>query len=96
MPRLLLAAGLVAALNVPFGFWRAGEGRFTPRWLVAVHAPVPLAVAVRLAAGLGWHLGTFPVLVAAFFTGQFLGGRLRRSGRAVRPGEPDPARSELE
>ncbi len=81
MPRLLLAAGVVAALNLPFGFWRAGLTRFTPRWIVAVHAPVPLVVLVRVLAGLGWHLVTFPVLVAAFFTGQFVGGRLRRLNR---------------
>jgi hypothetical protein len=27
---------------------------------------------------LGWHLSTFPVLVGAFFAGQFAGGRLQR------------------
>jgi hypothetical protein len=83
MPRLLLAAAAVAALNLPFGFWRAGVGKFSPRWIVAVHAPVPLVVAIRLISGLGWHLVTFPVLIAAFFTGQFVGGRLRR--RALPP-----------
>ncbi len=77
MPRLLVAAAAVLALNLPFGFWRAGVGKFSARWLVAVHAPVPLVVAIRVLAGLGWHLITFPVLIAAFFTGQFLGGRLR-------------------
>jgi hypothetical protein len=77
-PRLLAAAAIVVALNLPFGFWRAGTRRFSPRWIVAVHAPVPLVVAVRLLSGLGWQLITFPVLIAAFFTGQFVGGRLRR------------------
>jgi hypothetical protein len=84
MPRLLLAAAAVAALNLPFGFWRAGAGKFSARWILAVHAPVPLVVAVRLLAGLGWQLATFPVLIAAFFTGQLVGGRLRR--RALGPG----------
>ena len=83
MPRLLAAAGLVIALNLPFGFWRAGTRKFSPRWILAVHAPVPLVVAVRLLSGLGWQLVTFPVLIAAFFTGQFVGGRLRR--RRARP-----------
>ncbi len=92
MPRLLIAAGIVTALNLPFGFWRAGVVRFTRPWILAVHAPVPLVVAVRLIAGLGWHLVTFPVLIAAFFTGQFLGGRLRRlaGGRLRRGEEPNP------
>jgi hypothetical protein len=78
MPRLLLAAAAVLALNLPFGFWRAGATRFSRSWMLAVHAPVPLVVAIRILAGLGWHLVTFPVLVGAFFTGQLLGGRLRR------------------
>ncbi len=78
VPRLLAAAVVVVAVNLPFGFWRAGLRRFSARWIVAVHAPVPLVVAVRLLSGLGWQLITFPVLVAAFFTGQFVGGRLRR------------------
>ncbi len=78
MPRLLAAAAAVIALNLPFGFWRAGVRRFSPRWIVAVHAPVPMVVAIRLLSGLGWQLITFPVLIAAFFTGQFVGGRLRR------------------
>ncbi len=79
MPRLLAAAAIVSLINLPFGFWRAGVRRFSRRWIVAVHAPVPLVVAVRVLAGLGWHLITFPVLIAAFFTGQFLGGLLRRN-----------------
>jgi hypothetical protein len=89
MSHLLVAAGLVAVLNLPFGFWRAGRRKFTGPWMVAVHAPVPLAVAVRLLSGLGWHLFTFPVLIAAFFTGQFLGGCLRRGLRG--PGGRDRA-----
>jgi hypothetical protein len=36
---------------------------------------------LRYASGLGWRLITFPVLVGAFFTGQFLEGKLRGLGR---------------
>jgi len=80
MPHLhhpLTVAALVAVLNVPFGFWRAGTTKFSLPWFLAVHVPVPLAIGLRLAAGLGWRLTTLPLFVAAFFTGQFLGGRLR-------------------
>jgi hypothetical protein len=67
----------IVVLNLPFGFWRAGVRKFSWQWFVAVHAPVPLAIGLRLASGLGWHLATLPLFVAAFFGGQFLGGRLR-------------------
>jgi F0F1-type ATP synthase membrane subunit a len=68
----------VLVMNLPFGFWRAGAKRFTRPWFVAVHAPVPFVILLRVVSGLGWHLVSFPVLIGAFFTGQFLGGAMRR------------------
>ena len=78
MEPLLLVAGAILALNLPFGYWRAGVRKFSPQWFMAVHAPVPLAVGLRFAVGLGFRLVTLPLFVAAFFGGQFLGGRIRR------------------
>jgi len=74
-----VAAALILLLNVPFGMWRAGVRRFSLPWFVAVHAPVPLAIGVRFAVGLGWRWQTLPIFVAAFFGGQLLGSGLRRS-----------------
>lgn len=78
MLTLWVVALAVLAINLPFGFWRAGVQKFTLPWIVAVHAPVPLVVGLRFAAGLGFRLVTFPVLVGAFFAGQMMGGQLRR------------------
>ena len=77
--RLLAVAAATLVLNLPFGFWRAGVRKFSPAWFLAVHATVPLIVGMRLAAGLGWRLSTFPVLIGAFFGGQLIGGRIRAS-----------------
>ena len=77
--RLLAVAAATLLLNLPFGFWRAGVRKFSLAWFLAVHAPVPLIVGMRFAAGLGWRLATFPVLIGAFFGGQLLGGRIRAS-----------------
>lgn len=80
MPRgIAVATSLVAVLvlNLPFGFWRAGTRRFTLPWFLAIHVPVPLAVVLRIVAGVGLRLGTLPLFVSAFFAGQYLGGRLR-------------------
>ena len=76
--RLCVVAVAVIVLNLPFGFWRAGAKKFTRPWFLAVHAPVPLVILLRVFSGLGWQLSSFPVLVGAFFTGQFLGGVMRR------------------
>ncbi len=77
MTTLAIIAVVVLAVNVPFGFWRAGARRFSLPWLLAVHAPVPLVVGLRVMSGLGWQLSSIPALVGAFFVGQLLGGRLR-------------------
>jgi hypothetical protein len=74
--KLWLVALLVLFLNLPFGYWRARVRRFSPQWILAVHLPVPLVIACRIFSGLGWQLATFPVMIGAFFLGQFLGGKL--------------------
>ena len=78
MLRLGEVALAVLLINLPFGFWRAGARRFTLSWFLAVHAPVPLVVGLRVVAGLGWRLSTFLFLAGAFLAGQLLGGRLRQ------------------
>ncbi len=63
-------------INVPFGFWRARSAKLTWPWFMAVHAPVPVLVGLRLVLGVGWTLSTVPLLAGAYLLGQFLGGRL--------------------
>jgi hypothetical protein len=84
---LWLVAAAVLLINLPFGWWRQGVRKLSPAWFIAVHAPVPLIAALRLASGLGFQWGTLPVMLAAYFLGQFLGGRLRtRAMRSARDG----------
>jgi hypothetical protein len=33
-------------------------------------------IAFRIVSGLGWKLMTFPVVIGAFFGGQFVGGKI--------------------
>jgi len=68
-------AALVSLVNVPFGYWRAHEPRFSRGWFLAVHLPVPAVVTLRVLSGLGFSLATFPVMIGAFFGGQFVGGK---------------------
>jgi len=74
---LWLVASSILLVNLPFGFWRAGLRTLSFRWFVAVHAPVPIAVGLRFATGLGFRWQTLPIFVAAYFGGQLLGGRFR-------------------
>lgn len=93
--RLWAVAVLVFVLNLPFGYWRASVRKLSPQWFLSIHVPVPFVIAFRIFAGLGWQIITFPVLVGAFFCGQFLGGKLYQWwGRHV--GGAGDALSELE
>jgi hypothetical protein len=74
---LWIAAIIVFLINIPFGYWRARTRKYSPQWVLAIHTPVPFVVACRFLLGLGWRLYTFPVLMGAFFAGQFAGGKLR-------------------
>lgn len=76
--RLAVAAVAVLLINLPFGYWRGGLRKRSVAWFVAIHAPVPLVVGVRLWLDLGFGWSTVPALMAAFAAGQWLGGRLRR------------------
>ncbi len=75
---LWTVASLVFLLNLPFGYWRSRTRRFSWPWILSIHLPVPVVIALRLASGLGFRLVTFPVMLAAYFLGQFCGGRLGR------------------
>ncbi len=73
---LPVIAMIVLVLNLPFGFFRAGVKKFSLPWFVAVHSPVPIVIGLRFLSGLGWYFITFPVLIGAFLSGQYFGGKL--------------------
>ena len=77
MKMLGIASILVFIINLPFGYWRSRVRKFSLQWILAIHAPVPLVVACRILLGLGWHLITYPVLIASFFAGQLAGAKLK-------------------
>ena len=73
---LATVASVACIINLPFGYWRANEKKLSPRWFLAIHLPVPFIIALRLFSGLGWQLLSFPVMIGAYFGGQFAGGKL--------------------
>jgi len=76
-----VALGATFLINLPCGYWRAGLRKFSPAWFVAIHAPVPVVIALRYALGLPFRWSMLPLFVAAYFGGQFIGSRwgLRRT-----------------
>lgn len=82
-PKLWLVALAVFVLNLPFGYWRGRHPRFSRQWMFAIHLPVPLVIGLRIFSGLGWQLISFPVLIGAFFLGQFCGGKVNLLTQSV-------------
>ncbi len=73
-----VVAPIVRLGNVPFGVWRDRSRKFSWQWILAIHLPVPFIVALRIFSGLGFQLYTFPIMIGAFFLGQYAGGKLNR------------------
>lgn len=68
---------VVFLLNIPFGYWRTSVPKYSWRWALAIHLPIPVVVLLRILSGIGFMPVSYPVLVGAFFLGQFTGGRLK-------------------
>lgn len=73
---LLILLSVTAAaliLNLPFGYLRASSKRFSFKWLLYIHLPVPFIFVLRNMAGLTYKI--IPVIVVGAVVGQILGGR---------------------
>ncbi len=77
--KIALAVPLIALVNLPFGYWRAGVRKLSVPWFLAVHLPVLLVVGIRLLLGLPFAWWVLPFTVGSFALGQWLGGRWRKS-----------------
>jgi len=70
---LILVTLAVFVINIPFGYWRANVKKFSVQWFLSIHVPIPFVVLLRIYGGIGFALYTYPIIVAAFFGGQFYG-----------------------
>lgn len=81
--KLAGTAAAILLVNLPFGYWRAGVRKFSWQWFIAVHFPVLIAIALRVYEHIAFRLITLPLFVAVFFTGQFMGGKFRKSREPI-------------
>jgi len=77
---------LVFLINLPFGYVRGNAERFSRKWIMAIHIPVPFVFLIRIFSGLNYTV--IPLLVLSDIAGQIAGGKLRkidmnRSSRAT-------------
>ncbi|MDR0453383.1 MAG: hypothetical protein LBH05_01075 [Deferribacteraceae bacterium] len=57
------------------GIWRARQKRFSAKWFIAIHAPVPLVILLRLLMGVSYY--SIPLLILGSVSGQMVGGTER-------------------
>ena len=92
---LALVIVLAIGINLPFGAWRTTTRKFSLRWFLSIHLPIPAIFVIRRAAGFGWDY--VPVMVACAVTGQLAGAwlarRLRPQPRDAQPGSSRPSTS---
>lgn len=69
---LLFATAL--STNTALGVWRSGLRRFSPTWFLAIHASIPLLIAIRIL--LIESTWVIPPEIGLAFVGQFAGARL--------------------
>lgn len=63
-----------AALNLPFGAYRMTARKFSLKWFLAIHLPIPFIFLLRTAIGYSpWFI---PWLVIGAGSGQIIGGRV--------------------
>ncbi|MEW6585689.1 MAG: hypothetical protein AB1442_08770 [Nitrospirota bacterium] len=61
-------------INLPFGYARARTRKYSFRWFLYIHLPIPLIFAARTISHI--EMKYIPVFALAAVIGQILGGKL--------------------
>ncbi len=75
----LLAILTIVALilNLPFGYLRVKAKKFSIKWFLYIHLPIPLIFLLRTSAG--FSAKVIPIIAAGAVLGQLLGGKLNKT-----------------
>jgi hypothetical protein len=65
---------VVFMINLPFGHLRSKSTKFSRKWMIAVHVPIPFVFLLRVLSGFNWTM--IPFMVLADIAGQMVGGKL--------------------
>ena len=65
---------LTFVLNLYFGFLRRKTKKFSLKWFLCIHLPIPVIFLARVFSNIDFRY--IPIFLLAAVTGQILGGRL--------------------
>ena len=75
--KITIAVGialLTLLINLPFGYMRKKARKFSLKWFLCIHLPIPLIFLARVSANLSFRY--IPLFVCAALAGQILGGKI--------------------
>ncbi len=61
-------------INLPFGYARAKAKKYSFRWFLCIHIPIPLIFIIRTISHI--HVEYIPIFVFAAVAGQIIGGKI--------------------
>ena len=65
---------LTVLINLPFGYFRRRTKRFSFKWFLYIHIPIPFILLARVLSQLDFRY--IPLFILAAVIGQFWGGRM--------------------
>jgi hypothetical protein len=75
---ILIAVVLFTFLiNIPLGMWRESVRKFSLAWIIAIHASVPLVIALRIWLDVSYW--AVPFLIGIAIGGQFVGAKIYKN-----------------
>lgn len=66
---------LAVIVNLPFGFLRSRVKKFSLKWMIYVHLPVPLIILARVFSQIEFHY--VPLFLLGGIIGQLCGGKIK-------------------
>jgi hypothetical protein len=71
---VILICVLSFGLNVIFGYFRGKQKKFSFKWFLYIHLPIPFVAFARIFSHLDWRY--IPIFLAAAIIGQIFGARM--------------------
>lgn len=76
---MILVILIIAAfvMNLPFGYFRVNTKKFSVKWFLYIHLPIPFIFVMRTLAGFGIKI--VPLMIVGAVAGQVVGGRFNKA-----------------
>jgi len=76
MQTALIISAFAFILNLPFGYIRKSAKKYSLKWFLCIHVPVPMVIIARIATHTGYTF--IPVFILVSIAGQVCGGKITR------------------